>query len=95
MYMYMYIYISIYTYLSIYIYIYVCMSHMGLQVRSLAETGGQRPNADRAGGPERGRLQPPPCHTRKPLGSPRFPLKGSFKGDIGPYKGYVLGYMMV
>ena len=24
-----------------------------------------------------------------PYESPRFPLKGSFKGDIGPYKGYI------
>ena len=22
-------------------------------------------------------------------GTPRFPLKGSFKGDIGPYQGYI------
>ena len=24
-----------------------------------------------------------------PCSSPRFPLKGSFKGDVGPYKGYI------
>ena len=24
--------------------------------------------------------------------SPRFKLKGSFKGDIGPYKGYIKLY---
>ena len=28
-----------------------------------------------------------------PMGSARLPLKSFFKGDIGPHRGYVLGYL--
>ena len=67
-----------------------------MHTKLLKSTGSQAAGAGRLaaarapaarGGPDRPRgrrRSGPPC-----LENPRFPLKGSFKADIGPYKDYM------
>ena len=96
----MYTHLCIYTYVYIYICVHgfnpripILVLHLGTISRMAFGTlyhhirvsgPARRPTTGCNRASARRIREPQNCRSGQPIGSPRFPLKGSFKGDIGP-----------